>query len=87
MVYAWNTHLTIFYHFLVAILNARSCILVEVARKIGRIVKSKGTTQVDNLSFKKRRKQEALDLAVLIYDIYKEKANKGQNNANQKKKN
>lgn len=39
------------------------------------------------MSFKKKRKQDALDLAVLIYDIYKEKVDKGQDNANQIKKN
>lgn len=41
------------------------------------------TAQADKVSFKRRRKQDALDLAVLIYDIYKEKLNKGQNDANQ----
>lgn len=45
------------------------------------------TAPASKMSFKKKRKQDALDLAVLIYDIYKEKANKGQDNANQVKKN
>lgn len=39
-------------------------------------------TKANKLSFKKKRKQEALDLAVLIYDIYKENQ-KEKSDANQ----
>lgn len=46
-------------------------------------MRSDTKAKAGNLSFKKRRKQDAFDLAVLIYDIYKEKVNKGQINANQ----
>lgn len=51
------------------------------------MMRSDTKVKASDLSFKKRRQRDALDLAVLIYDIYKEKANKGQINANQVKKN
>lgn len=42
------------------------------------------SAQASKSLFKKKLKEDALDLAVLIYDIYKEKETNGQNNANQK---
>lgn len=46
-----------------------------------------GSSKSDESSkslLKKKLKEDALDLAVLIYDIYKEEETNGQNSANQK---
>ncbi len=51
------------------------------------VMVSGATAPTSKVSFKKKRKQDALDLAVLLYDIYKERERRGQNNANQVKKN
>ena len=41
------------------------------------------TAQASKSLVKKKLKEDASDLALLIYDIYKEKEVNGQNNANQ----
>lgn len=90
MVYAWVKHLIISERFLVT----ANTFELHPRHKLGRgceedwtMMRSDKKTKAGNLSFKKRRERDALDLAVLIYDIYKEKVNEGQTNANQVKKN